>query len=300
MTTRKRHGLSVGISGVSGLARPIDPSFRSNRLAIIGTFAAGLLISASSWIGSSAFDPMAVIGGSLAVFLAWAIARELDPDNPVSAAVAMFAALAFAFSTGVEAAGAAVSLLGLRVIVGSVGRPLRPADYLVLILAAGYGGSQPELWPSAAVIVLALAISRPLRARIAAASSITAWAISALLWSPGLAWDTSAAALAGVAFGVLAALASLPSSSVSSSTDAGSSTISSTRVALARMVAGGTVAATSLISATSFPTVAPTLAALASVALTGTFSASSTGTSAAGVDSQSLDGLTVPGPIHTA
>jgi hypothetical protein len=264
--------VAIKMSDMTGLGRPVDTRIPSNRLAVSGTIAAGMIIAGKEWIASGAVDVMTSLTGAVAVFLAWAIGRELDPDNPSSAGLAMAVTLLFGLFTGIEAAGAAVTLLGLRVLVGSVGRLLKPTDHVVLILAAGYAGSRPELWPSAALIVFALVIDRSPGFRLASAAALATASATAMLWSPGITWDDSVPALAGVVFAVLASLASIPGSKVRSKTDGGTEIISSSRVALARMAAGGTIAAATLISPASFPAVAPVLASLASVALVAAFS----------------------------
>ncbi|MCJ7725459.1 MAG: hypothetical protein MUP76_03615, partial [Acidimicrobiia bacterium] len=74
----------------SGIGRPIDPRYPSNRFILIVAPLAGLawrvwkLASEGDW--SPAVGRALVAG--MATFLAWAIARELDPDRPWTAGVA--------------------------------------------------------------------------------------------------------------------------------------------------------------------------------------------------------------------
>ena len=68
---------------VSALPRPLDFSFPSNRTAVYGAalFGAMALLLGRSWR-----QALGIGGSSL---LAWATGRELDPDSPASAAVAL-------------------------------------------------------------------------------------------------------------------------------------------------------------------------------------------------------------------
>ncbi|MEM8966327.1 MAG: hypothetical protein AAGE93_07905, partial [Bacteroidota bacterium] len=77
----------MDITRFSGLARPIDPAYPTNRaiIIIVSTVFLGLTIYSLS-IGQGLIDSL-LVGGHLAVviFLTWALARELDPDYPLSA-----------------------------------------------------------------------------------------------------------------------------------------------------------------------------------------------------------------------
>ena len=68
---------------ISALPRPLDFSFPSNRVAVYGAALFGAL---ALLLGRSWRQALGVGGSSL---LAWATGRELDPDSPASAAVAL-------------------------------------------------------------------------------------------------------------------------------------------------------------------------------------------------------------------
>ncbi|NJK45012.1 MAG: hypothetical protein HC933_12645 [Pleurocapsa sp. SU_196_0] len=71
-----------GLQRFTGLDRGLDLRLWSNAFAI------GVAIIAATV--SLAFDaaPLQMVGAAGWAFSTWAMARELDPDNPVSAAVA--------------------------------------------------------------------------------------------------------------------------------------------------------------------------------------------------------------------
>lgn len=266
---------STTTSRFTGLGRAIDPRIPSNRLVIVATLASGIILAYAGWTGSGSVDPWAILTGSAAVFIAWAIGREIDPDIPTSAAVAAVSTLLIALTAGAEAGGAAVILLGLRVLAGTVGHALKAGDYLVLILAAGYAGTRVELWPAAAVVVTAFLVDRPRWFGLAAATALGASITGALIRSPEVAWDGSSEAVGVGALALLAALASLRGVRVQSRTDSGHQIISSTRVVVARVIAGSAVAVSSFVSDSSFPSTAPALAAVVAVAIVSLLSAQS-------------------------
>jgi hypothetical protein len=80
----------------TAIARPIDPHYATNRviaLLALGVALAGSALQFSreeSWRGSLSWG----LSAGLSVFLAWALARELDPDRDLAAFVAAGLALA--------------------------------------------------------------------------------------------------------------------------------------------------------------------------------------------------------------
>ena len=119
----------------SALGRPLDPSYRSNVVAIavaalVGVVFAIYNLTASTPLESSWWT------AAVAVFLSWAIAREIDPDRSAAATIAMplaaigaaFAAPSLLFAFGV--------LIGTRLIVGTVGLDLRLVEVLALAAIA--------------------------------------------------------------------------------------------------------------------------------------------------------------------
>ncbi|MFT2719327.1 hypothetical protein ACMT4L_04920 [Deinococcus sp. A31D244] len=123
----------------SALARPLDFSYPSNRVAAAGSAGAALLALAFGRPWAQA----AGVGG--AAFLAWATARELDPDHPVTAnaALPVAAAVALLGGAGNPLAGLAV-LSGVRLIAGTTGEPATSADHAGLLLQSLLAGASGE------------------------------------------------------------------------------------------------------------------------------------------------------------
>jgi hypothetical protein len=124
------------LSNITAIARAIDPNYPTNRaialvtLAVIigGTIlqliAGGQLLQSVSW----------GVAAGLAVFLAWALARELDPDHDLSAFVATGLALIglhFLDLPGLTALFWVIVLL--RIVNRTAGLPATILDSLLVL-----------------------------------------------------------------------------------------------------------------------------------------------------------------------
>jgi len=177
----------------TGIGRPLDFRHRSNRFVAVAAVATGLGALAWRWYRGS--DDMVVGSFQIAtgVFLAWAIGREIDPDDTKSATLATFVVLPF-IALGPPAIGAsAAGLIGLRIAVRTTGRSPSWIDGAVLTAAAAYLGMQPAAWAALAALILAMGIERfadphgPARTFWFAATMTVAAVIGALFALP-LAW----------------------------------------------------------------------------------------------------------------
>lgn len=127
---------------LSGIARPLDFSYPTNRAMVIfslGVFVvrtAAAVISGTGIVGS--VIPGAAAG--MAVFLAWALGREVDPDHDPSA---LMAAVLMAAALLVLPVPDVITLLWLllllRVVNRTTGRAATTADIALVLLLT--------LWP---------------------------------------------------------------------------------------------------------------------------------------------------------
>jgi hypothetical protein len=255
----------------TGLGRHLDVRLLSNRIAVVGTGLVGVLALTLRWVLAADFDLLAdgydAIATAVGVFLAWAVARELDPDRPGTATVAMVVAAVLSL-LGTPAPGiVAVVLLGLRILVGSVGSRLRPADIVVLLAAAAYAGTKPEAWPAAAALVIATAIARPTRnAALSIGLGATATTAAMLSSPPATLAAPSATSLAVLVMAAAAIVVGGRVAEVASTDDRGAATISAGRVSGARILAGVVVIVCSTLTGGAVA-VSPIVASLVAVAL---------------------------------
>jgi hypothetical protein len=252
----------------SGIGRPLDPRLASNRIAVAGGVLGTVLALIVQWINGEAFSIMAAGAMGVGVFLSWAIARELDPDHPTSATIAVVIA-AGAIAFGPFAAGAvAVAMLGARVIAGTVGTHLRPVDVIVLSAAAAYAGTRPEAWGAAALLIASVLVARPPRAgAIAAAFVISTGAGAALTGATPAPGAITPLTVALLAVTIIATAISYPARRITSHTDSGSTTIDTTRVTMARVGMASAIVIGSVLGAEGAQALAPAIAALVGVAM---------------------------------
>lgn len=175
------------MSAFTAIGRPLDPSWATNRavlwllpvLALLGAFLA--------WRdGLEGFDMIAAaFRTALLGFGAWAVARELAPDDQPAA----FFAMAIALTTLINVPQPGLLLLFLalflaRVMNRSTGLALKPADaIMVLLLATLTSWSHASPMPLA-VTALAFAWS----AFLPEGPGWQKWAALAALLVSGLAW----------------------------------------------------------------------------------------------------------------
>jgi hypothetical protein len=121
---------------VTALARPIDPSYPTNRaiavLALVVAIAGAILrlLSGAALLESSLWG----IGAGFVLFLTWALGRELDPDHDLSAFVgAGLVLIALLLFDTPSLLVVFWLLLLLRIVNRTAGLPARPLDSLAVL-----------------------------------------------------------------------------------------------------------------------------------------------------------------------
>jgi hypothetical protein len=127
------------MSDFTALGRLPDPRYPTNRAIMALALAVGAAGAIFQWLrGTALLDGVNWgFGAGFAMFLAWALGRELDPDHDLSAFVA--AGLALVAVLLVEAPSLMVILwllLVLRLVNRTVGLPAKPLDSLGVL---GFG-----------------------------------------------------------------------------------------------------------------------------------------------------------------
>lgn len=132
----------------SALARPLDFTYPSNRVAALGSLGALLLARRRSGSWQEAVN----VAG--ACFLAWATARELDPDHPWTANLALPLAFVLVARGAPSPLPAAGTMSGLRVLAGTTGDAPTSLDTVAMLVQAGlsarFGGRLAAVLPALA------------------------------------------------------------------------------------------------------------------------------------------------------
>ncbi len=133
------------MNNIISLGRPLDPQYSTNRAIVILTVVIGLtggtwqLFSGSGLVNSAVWAVQAAGG----VFLAWALSRELDPDNDLSAFVSSGLAIASLFVISAPSLLALFWCLWmLRILNRTTGLPATVLDGLILLGVGGWLGWQ--------------------------------------------------------------------------------------------------------------------------------------------------------------
>ena len=154
MTSRRRFRIRTG------LGRLLDVEHRSNRYIVAATVVGGFLTLIWRW-ATEADDPWiwAVRVGA-AMFLAWTIGRELDPDDTLTAGAASLAVVPLLALGPPSIASSAAALVAFRVAVRTTGVSPHLIDGIVLTAFAFYLGTQETSWPALGVLILAVGTDR--------------------------------------------------------------------------------------------------------------------------------------------
>lgn len=144
-----------GWSRLTSLARVLDPRLPSHRMALIIGVGSALLGAAVDGDPGWGLAFNAGVGS----FLGWALAREIDPDRPNSAALSgALTGAAIALGGPSLLLPVALILMTARVLHRSTGVPPTLLDLVALIAVAYAGGTSTVGW--ACGMALAYAIAR--------------------------------------------------------------------------------------------------------------------------------------------
>lgn len=191
------------------LVRSVDPRLPLHRWVLAVSAGAGAVASATRDGGVASWASAAA-----AAFLAWALARELDPDRPRTAVlVCLVAGLVGAVAPGSSPGALFLLLLATRIIAGTTGLAPTAWDLAVCLVAAGALATTPSGWISGMALAFGIArdasLPDPAPPRQLAWAAGTALVVSVVAGSVGgigswmppttLQWFLVAAGLAGSA-----------------------------------------------------------------------------------------------------
>lgn len=268
MTAPRRIRIKSGIGRVLSLEHP------SNRFVLVATVLAGT----GTWLWRWWTGADDVLTWSVriagAVFLAWAIGREIDPDDTGSAGIATLIVVPLTVLGGPSLASAFAILLACRIAVRTTGISPHLIDGAVLTVVAGYLGARPETWPALGTLILAVITDRyahppgPDRTLWFGMAMIAA-AIGTAVWfgdPPGWVLPTVAEWIVLGATAVAGFLAVVNIRPVQSRTDFHDQTLSDSRLRFGRVLVLFTLVVGAVyLGGPIVPTLTPAWAAVAAV-----------------------------------
>ncbi len=154
MSSRSGFRLATGLGRTLGIDHP------SNRYVAVATVVAGLATLLWRWSTDADDIWLWSFRVLVGVFLAWAIGRELDPDDGSSAGLATVLVVPFMALGGPSLVSTAAILVAVRITVRTTGISLQLLDGAVLTIGAAYLGARPETWPALGTLIVAVGTDR--------------------------------------------------------------------------------------------------------------------------------------------
>jgi len=233
----------VGMQSSSALGRPIVWSYPSNRFAVIGSAVGAVIVAVLRMVASRPVTIGNLFGSFMALFLAWAVAREIDPAETISAGIALVVAalaiLQFGFASIWLVVGA---LLGVRAAIGTVGVQLTWIDAAALAVLAGFVGYRYGSWIVVVVLVVGAVLAGDDR-KVPAGVVVAAAGVAGLvLGSSSSGWSMPNTDTLIVMIGVVASIVILSGGACPVlPTDVGDRLIEKRRLDIGRAVAAAAV-----------------------------------------------------------
>ena len=171
----------MSVNRWTSIGRPVDPAWPTNRAIVIVSLLGAAGTAAVTAVIARDPVPESLLAGVVvgaAAFLAWALARELDPDHDLAAFVGAVLVMPTVLILGSFGfASILLLLLALRIVNRTVGPPARPLDTIAVLGLAGWVAWSGD-WLACFVLFLALlldgTVAVPHRAHLAAAGAVLA------------------------------------------------------------------------------------------------------------------------------
>jgi hypothetical protein len=217
-----------------------------------------LVVGVATLIGLFAYLRSGIVGGleaAVTASLAWALARELDPDQPGAAPwVAAAATLPTLFVGSPSLAALALLMLAARVVARTTGLPPAPADMVGLLALAGLAAVRTPGWIAGMALAVAVAVDvslpRPAPRRQlawAAAMGLVVSAVAGLAGSPDPWIPPTTVHWLAVGVGLAGAVVLAVLHPVGSVADRTAEPLDVSRVRLARLLVLTAAAVTALV-----------------------------------------------------
>ncbi|RPH95016.1 MAG: hypothetical protein EHM68_13215 [Lysobacterales bacterium] len=121
----------------TSIGRSLDPAAPTNKAVLVLLPIAAVLGAALAWAAGGTLIEVLLraLNVALVLFVSWALAREMDPDDPSVAFISMAAGVLAAVVTDSPGVLAAFAALGLiRIVNRSTGLAARKSDSVLLVL----------------------------------------------------------------------------------------------------------------------------------------------------------------------
>jgi hypothetical protein len=227
----------------------MDFRLSSNRIGVAVPVLAGFVAGAwalavAAGLGEAVRVGVGAGGGS---FLAWASARELDPDRPTTATVAALAAPWAVLAGGPALAAGFLWMIAVRALIGSTGGAPYPADVTFVGVLAAWAatGDRGLAAALAGLLVVAASTAFDRRGRSVTLVLVAAWMVAAVAASIAFGGPVRPLPVSGAAAWWMGGIAVVGSMAMRVRTSAATDRRPDQRVSLARL-RWGVAAATSL------------------------------------------------------
>jgi hypothetical protein len=137
--------MNAAIARVTAIGRTIDLRDRSNRYVVVASAVAGTLAGLVALLAGDGVAGAASAGAAagLAAFTAWAVAREVDPDDSATAGIAVPLAIGALLIGQPYLAAVFAVLLAARIAGRTTGLALKPIDGVLVVGLAAYVATTP-------------------------------------------------------------------------------------------------------------------------------------------------------------
>lgn len=239
---------------ITGLARIIDLRYPSNRVVVLVTLVAGVLGLA---IGDEPLSSAVSMAG--AAFLGWTIAREIDPDRPITASVVAPIGALVAWIDLEQGHAPALGALYLtmaaaRVIVRTTGRPPTILDLVLHLGLVTWLSAVSMAWVAAVALAVVIVLDTrltppapPSHLWWGALLGIAATLAAGLLWEPPTWVAPSTREWVPMVVGLTGAVFLLRPERPRSATDDRTSVIEPRRLFVGRLVVAGSAVVTAIV-----------------------------------------------------
>lgn len=148
------------VSRITSLVRWLDLRLPSNRFVVLAALVAfgavlGYELYAGAEMAAGLLEAALAAG---AIFLAWALGRELDPDEPASAGAATIGAVLLLAGGEPNLAASLSVLVALRIVVRTTGRTPTALDLLFVTGLAAFTARTADGFPASLALPAALLV----------------------------------------------------------------------------------------------------------------------------------------------